>query len=227
MSDSQPRDRVNESSAPESEARDKKPGRLAAATYGAVLGIFGAVVGALLTSAFDLDLVWQATGAFLGALVMGGCWAAYLMVVFRVTGGPKGGSLGKGALWAGVSLILFVPIFAALVGGFMGAVAPNGGLLSSVQFAGIMAAVVLAAVLFGFAIGVPLVLLLRKHRKTVPRPVRAAFFGALLGCLLGSELWRAWFEVGWLNLGIPVVGILMAFAFFIMDRQTSKGTEGS
>lgn len=211
---------MNESSVPESEARDKKPGSLNLATYAAALGVFGAVVGGVLTWAFDLGLVWQAKGAFLGALLMGGFCATYLMLVFRVTRRPKDGSLVKRSLRAPVSVIFLIPILAALVGGVIGAVDPNGGVVLSVYMGGVMAAITLAAVLGGFAIAA--------IYAVVPRPVRVTVSWTLLGCVLGTDLWRAWFGVGWLNLGAPIGGILMAalvLLVLLIHAQKSKDTK--
>lgn len=224
MSDCQGRGSMNESSLPDCEPRSKTPGPSDLASSASVLGVFGGVVGGLLTWAFDVDLVWQATGVFLGALVVGGLGAMYLKLVLRVTATPKGDSLGKRYARLAIPLALGMATLGALVGGLIGALAPNGGLVFAVQFGLFAAAVGVGATLFGLTIVWPLRLLID---KAAPPHFGAIFCGALGGCFLGSQLWRAWFEVGWLNLGIPVVGIPMALAIFILHRQTSNVSRSS
>ncbi len=62
---------MNESSVPHSEARDKRRSRVDLATATAVVGIFKAILGALVTSVFDLGFAWQATATVVGGILLG------------------------------------------------------------------------------------------------------------------------------------------------------------
>lgn len=163
------------------------------------------------------SLTWFGGGtvAFVAATLCGGFPLLLQATVFRT----NGDDVAKRPLRVALSLSIYGAIVGALIGGFIGVAVPKGGLLLSLKFSGIMAAVGTLVFAIGAALGLVVA-------KVAPRRAGAVVVSTLLGCSVGSQLWRAWLEVGWFNLGIPVVGIPMAFAFFIMD-QTRQGTDRS